>query len=67
MAKYFSKKTRGFYDKQVNGNNMPADVVEITDDDWRALLDQQSKGKRIDAAPNGYPIAIDRPKSESKL
>lgn len=48
MPKFASKSTRGFYTPEIHGENMPADVVEITDEFHAELIDGQSAGKIID-------------------
>lgn len=53
---YYSKLTGGFYSTELHGNDMPADVVEISDEQYANLV-----GKNIVADENGYPIAIDQP------
>ncbi|MDH1506298.1 DUF4376 domain-containing protein [Aeromonas caviae] len=58
---YYSKSTGHFYNATIHGNNIPADAVEITDDDYATLLAAQSAGQQIMANDNGYPIAIDPP------
>lgn len=56
MTIYFSKKTGGFYNREIHGANMPTDVVEITDEEHAALLEGQSQGKLIDFDEAGYPF-----------
>jgi hypothetical protein len=51
----YSAKTGGFYDREIHGNNIPADAVEITREEWNALLDGQSQGKQIVAGAGGKP------------
>ncbi len=58
---YFSASTGGFYSREIHGDNMPADVVEITAEEHAALLEGQSQGKLIDFDENGYPILADQP------
>lgn len=58
---YYSKSTGGFYDAAIHGDNIPGDAVLITAAQHAALLDAQSVGKRIEAAADGYPVAIDPP------
>lgn len=53
---YFSKSTRGFYSQEIHGDNMPADVVEITAEEHAALLHGQAQGKVIDADADGRPF-----------
>jgi len=58
---FYSNTTGGFYDRNIHGNNIPADAVEITSAVHAALLTAQTQGKRITADENGRPIAIDPP------
>jgi hypothetical protein len=58
MAVYYSASKGGFYHDGVQ-RVIPEDAVEITKEEWRALLGQQSTGKRIVADPQGRPIAVD--------
>jgi len=58
---FASKTTRGFYDTAIHGDNMPADVVEITAEEHAALLDGQSNGNLIDYNEAGYPFLADPP------
>jgi hypothetical protein len=50
----------GFYE---SADALPpgAASVEITDDEWLALLDAQSKGKLISIGSDGQPVISDRP------
>lgn len=57
----YSKSTGGFYSRDINGDNIPEDAVEITTEQHAALLEGQSQGKIISADENGYPILIDPP------
>lgn len=65
MGKYFAKSTGGFYDYSINpACQIPADAVEITEEQHAELLAAQSAGKIITSDANGNPIAID-PQSPS--
>ncbi|WP_307744487.1 tail fiber assembly protein [uncultured Pantoea sp.] len=66
MTKFFSASTNGFYSEEMNGDAIPEDSVEITDDEWGALLDGQSKGKLITSDKKGFPILKDYPAPTSK-
>lgn len=57
----YSKITCSFYSRDINGDNIPEDAVEITSEQHAALLEGQSQGKIISADENGYPILIDPP------
>lgn len=56
---FASKTTRGFYDAAIHGDNMPADVVEITAEEHAAMMDGQSNGKLIDFDEAGRPFLAD--------
>ena len=58
---FYSKTTGGFYIREVHGDNIPADAVEITEAEHAALIEGQSLGKRIVADANGRPILQDPP------
>ncbi|WBF68245.1 hypothetical protein LN040_03840 [Desulfovibrio subterraneus] len=60
MKKY-SPSRKGFYDTEIHGSNIPADSVEITDDEHRALLAAQAQGKIIQPDENGRPVAMEPP------
>lgn len=55
-----SKSTGGFYDPSIHVS-MPEDVVEITADKYRTLIQGQSSGKVIAWSDDGYPFLADRP------
>ena len=57
----YSKSTSGFYSREIHGDNIPADAVEITTEQHDALLEGQSQGKIISADENGSPILIEPP------
>lgn len=58
---FYSKTTGGFYTREIHGDNIPADAVEITEAEHAALLEGQSKGKFIVADESGRPILQDPP------
>ena len=58
---FYSKSKNSFYTSEVHGDNMPPDVIEITYEQWQALLDAQSKGQIIQADANGNPEAVSPP------
>lgn len=61
MAIYFAKSTGGFYSREIHGDNIPSDAVEISTEDHAALLEAQSSGKVILAGNDGKPVAVDPP------
>lgn len=58
---FYSKSTGGFYDREIHGDAIPADAVEITRDEHAALLAGQSAGQRIEADEHGHPMLRDVP------
>lgn len=58
--KFYSKSTGGFYDSEINGDNMPDDVVEVTDEEQAALLEGQLSEKQIVGDSEGKPMLADR-------
>jgi len=59
--KYYSASRRGFFSEEIHGNKMPDDVVEITRDEWQALLHAQNhEGKQIVPGPDGKPVAANQ-------
>lgn len=58
---FFSASTGGFYSREIHGDNIPPDAVEITTEEHAALLDGQSQGKVIAADADGRPVLQDPP------
>lgn len=57
--KYYSAERRGFFTEEIHGDNLPADAVEITTEEWSQLIHEQSAhGKQIVPGPGGKPIAV---------
>lgn len=57
--KYWAKN--GFYSRDVHGNHIPKNAVEITDEEHRDLIAAQSAGKQIKTGKDGKPVAADPP------
>ena len=58
---FYSASTNGFYSREIHGDNMPTDVVEITAEQHAALINGQSAGKIIAADAAGRPVLQDPP------
>lgn len=59
--KYYSAVQGGFYTEEIHGANLPADAVEITTEEWGALLHEQSvNGKQIVPGKDGKPVAMNQ-------
>lgn len=54
----FSPTTLSFYDDRIH-DDIPHDVVTVTDDRFRECLAARVQNKKIIPDSNGYPIAID--------
>ncbi|PKO49020.1 MAG: hypothetical protein CVU31_02555 [Betaproteobacteria bacterium HGW-Betaproteobacteria-4] len=57
---FYSKSTGGFYSTGIHSQNIPADAVEITDQEHKDLLAGQSAGKRIVPGQSGHPVLADQ-------
>lgn len=57
----YSRSTGGFYAREIHGDNIPSDAVEITKELHAALIEGQSQGKRIVADEAGHPVLADPP------
>lgn len=55
---YYSKSTKGFYTKDIHGDNIPAEAVEVSIDDYNALMEGQSNGMMIVPNDNGHPMLV---------
>lgn len=60
MSKFASKATRGFYDLEIHGDNLPSDAVEISDAHHSELINGQAIGKIIDWS-GSFPVLTDPP------
>jgi hypothetical protein len=58
---YYSQSTGGFYTPEFHGDAIPADSVEIADEEYEALKAGNAAGKRIVADENGRPVLSDPP------
>lgn len=61
---YYSKQTGGFYSREIHGDNIPPDAVEISLERWQQLLSAQSTGQTIQPGANGVPELLDAPPSQ---
>lgn len=58
---YYSAQTGGFYSREIHGDAIPSDAIEISDATHAALMEGQAQGKRIAPGPAGGPVLIDAP------
>ncbi len=61
----FSASTLWFYDPEINGENIPADAVEITREEHSSLLAGEVSGLRIVADNSGRPVLSSEPRQKS--
>ena len=54
---YYNSKNNGFYDSNIN--DVPANSVEISNEEHSQLLEKQSQGFVIKSDANGYPVAVE--------
>lgn len=57
----YSASTRGFYSREIHGDSIPADAVEITQEKYAELLEGQTAGLVIAAGPDGVPVLQEPP------
>ena len=64
---YYSAQTGGFYDDEIH-RSIPADAVNITQDQHTALLTGEAAGQIIFAGEKGFPVLVDpEPLSDEAL
>lgn len=56
---FYSPSTGGFYSSEINGDDMPDDVIDISAETYAAVLAAQEAGKRIVPGADGSPVAAD--------
>lgn len=56
---FYSPSTNGFYSPEINGDNMPGDVVEISAEQYALLLQGQGSGLTIVADQAGMPTLVE--------
>lgn len=62
---FYSAKTNGFYSAGIHGDGIPVDAVEISDEEYLALLHAQSNGKNITPGLDGQPTTVDIDNNEN--
>lgn len=55
----YAKSTGGFYDRNIHGDSVPHDAVEITHEAHAELMAEQATGKVIIGDADGLPQAIE--------
>lgn len=58
---FYSPLNRGFYSREIHGDAIPADAVEIPDELHAALLAGQAEGQQIVPGEGGMPMLEDPP------
>lgn len=53
---FYAKSTGGFYHRDVHGEGIPGDAVELSDPEYHALLEGQTAGNEIVADEQGRPF-----------
>ena len=65
MTIFYSSATRGFYRRDIHGEGIPLDAVEVNQVTYEALLAGQAEGMLIVPDDAGYPVLQDRPTQSS--
>ena len=58
MTYFYSASKKGFFNAEINGENIPLDAVSITDEYYQELLYGNSNGQTIEPDANGNPILV---------
>ena len=66
MTMHYSPASGGFYPESMlqeyeSAGALPADLIEVSDADYAALMVANSAGKRIAPGAGGYPMAVSPP------
>lgn len=56
VKRFYSARTRGFYSTDLH-DSVPDDAVEVSHEEWMALMEAQSLGKQIGPNEQGRPTA----------
>ena len=68
LTLYWSNSARGFFAKEVHGENLPTDSIEITHEEHVDWLDKQTKGYEIVTVSGmGKPNIVDRRPSPTEI
>jgi len=59
MTIHYSPSTRGFYTTEIHGDNVPGDAVEVSGDQYAALMGGQASGQQISPGVGGVPELVD--------
>lgn len=65
---YWSNENKGFYVKEIHGDNRPGDCVELTYTEYKNYLDKQQSGFEIvPSQGTGKPTLVDRRPSPTEV
>lgn len=55
---FYSQKTNGFYHPNIHGENLPDDVVPVSEEVYASLIEGQAKGLWITSDGDGRPMLV---------
>lgn len=58
----YSKSSNSFYVRELHGDAIPSDAVEVSKQQHKEIIEGHYAGKTISADSDGFPILIDAPK-----
>lgn len=64
ITRFYSPTTGGFYESQLHAGDMPADVCEVSAEEYTRLMDAPSEGRVIVPGDDGRPMIVERPDME---
>jgi hypothetical protein len=56
---FYSASAAGFFSVEINGDNIPEDAVELTDELYAQLIAGPAQGKRVVMGNDGLPMLAD--------
>lgn len=64
---FYSRSTKGFYTKDIHGDNIPEDACAISDEKYASLITGQANGKVISQDSKGNPVLADPIMSDDEM
>lgn len=58
---FFAPSTMGFYTREISGQDIPNDAVQLQGNDYETIMSAAAMGKTILVDSKGYPYAADMP------
>jgi hypothetical protein len=60
----YSKQCNSFFTREIHGNNIPSDAIEITQEEYETAMTKQANGYRIVGGDDGKPTVVEVPTAQ---